>query len=66
MREHKGSMREKRGSMREPKASGGTKRALAREQSGETLVSSKSRVALSSGELYIYIYIDIIHPELGL
>ena len=33
-----------------------TKRVLAGEQSGETLVSAGSRVGLSSRHIYIYIY----------
>lgn len=37
----------------EKRESRGTKRASAREQSGETLVSKDSRVALLSGMLYI-------------
>ena len=46
MREHRGSIEEQRESM-------STKRALAGEQRGETLVSGRSRVALSSGHKYI-------------
>jgi len=53
-------MGEQRGSMGEQRGSRGT--ALAREQSGGTLVSDRSRVTLSSGKLYIYIYT----PNLGL
>ncbi len=48
--------------MGEQRGSRGTKPALAREQSGGTLVSDRSRVTLSSGKLYIYIYT----PNLGL
>jgi len=59
MGEQRGSMGEQRGSMGEQRESRGTKSALAREQSGGILVSDQSRVALSSGKLYIYIYIYI-------
>jgi hypothetical protein len=41
--------------MGEQRGSRGTKSALAREQSGGTLVSDRSRVTLSSGKLYNYI-----------
>ena len=51
----RGSAKELKASTRDPKASRVTKRALAREQSGEPLVSDESRVALGSGILYIYI-----------
>ena len=48
-------MSERRGSMGEQRESISTKRALAGEQSGEALVSRRSRIALSSGYIYIYI-----------
>ena len=54
MGEHRGSIRELKAIIREPKASMGAKRALARERSGEPLVSDGPRLALGSGILYIY------------
>lgn len=51
-REHRGA-----GSEHEQRASGRLKWALAREQSGDTLVSSPSRVAIVLGILYKVPYI---------
>ena len=57
--EHRGGMGEQRESMREHGGSMLTKRALVGEQSGDTSISSWSRVAFSSGKLYIYIYSNV-------
>lgn len=43
--------------MGEQRESTSTKRALAGEQSGGTLVSERSRVGLGSGKIYIFISI---------
>lgn len=62
-REHWGAMREQGRAARErgeQRESTSTKRSLAGEQRGGTLVSDRSRAALGLGMLYIY----IIHLEL--
>ena len=56
MREQKETMREQRESIREQRESKWTKWAMAKEQSGKSFVSKRSRVGLRSGHIDSYLY----------